>query len=261
MPTFKSDLPTRQEVLDYLDSAEPPQGPARLFHHSSGDLQRLSEFLRSSQAQAIAGTARSSVIAIGTDLSEQDREDIFLICLHIQNKVWSEFENTLNLDWYENYTRSLRFYGFAANGAPETVAPDAAADQAGDAAERGIEKAFGKQTAGLAVTALQRLKSNAAKLATFERQCTVREFSAFQVMPCRLIGPGQVDVRIYHRDFIRRPGAADTSFWRHGLDIVQSQERMQNITFQTRFFDEYRERVRQSVERQMLSSLDLFPLD
>ncbi len=261
MPTIDYDLPTHQQVLDYLDLAEPPPGPARLLQASPSALERLSAFLKSRQAQAIAGTARSSVIAIGTDLSAQDREDMFLICLHVQNKVWSEFESALNPDWYENYTRSLRFYGWAAQGRPETVATDAATDKAGDASERAIDKAFGKQTAALAVSALKQLKSNAQKLATFERQCTVREFSAFQVMPCRLIAPGQVDVRVYHRDFVRRSGATDTSFWRHGLDIVRSQERTQNITFQTRFFEPYRERVRQSVQRQMLSSLDLFPLD
>ncbi|WP_434592777.1 hypothetical protein J3Q09_24440 [Pseudomonas sp. R4-83] len=193
------------------------------------------------QAAVVGG----SVVAFAGGLPASHRDDIYMSTAYAQRATRAAFEDGLSGDWFEYYSNVLRFIGWDVPK-PQTLAPSNTSLMAGHATQR-IASVWGESFSEPMRLALRAMERNALALELFESTSVRANVGYFQMIPCIMNGPNKVQMGVYHRQFEIERVAGGFLFSEDETLIHNSVEQVAAITFNTLYYAQFRDKVKQSV--------------
>lgn len=188
-----------------------------------------------------AAVVGSGVVSFDQGLSAQDREDICLSNLYAQLATRSAYRDGLVGSWFNYYRNTLRYLGWdsARSLRPGQMGEGSVAESV----SRQISQAFDERFARSATESIGALARNPDALEAFERASLQHQSAFFQVIPCLPKSPGRIEVGLYHKQFSIRKTVSTFLFWPIEEVVLDSLEEMAVVTFNTRHYATFREKV------------------
>ncbi|MBP5945863.1 MULTISPECIES: hypothetical protein [unclassified Pseudomonas] len=206
------------------------------------------------QAAVVGG----SVVAFAGSLPASHREDIFMSTAYAQKTTRAAIEDGLSADWFEYYCKVLKFIGWDVPK-PQTLTPLRNSLMAGQATQR-ISTIMGEEFSEPMRRALVAMERNTLALKLFESTSIRGNAGFFQIIPCVMSGLNKVQMGIYNRQFRIKRQISGFLFGEDETLIHDSVEQIAAITFNTLYYAQFREKVKESVisgSLNYLSSLEI----
>lgn len=193
-------------------------------------------------ASAVVG---ASVVSFAGGLPASHREDIYMSTAFAQQSTRAAMADGLSGDWFDYYCNKLKYLGWDVPR-PQTFSPEPAAPMGSKALQR-IKASLGEEFYLPMRQAIAELERNLLAMEMFESTSLEANVGCFQMIPCVMKGAHNVEIGIYHRRFSIQREISRFLFLKNESLERESIEQLTVISFNTRHYATFREKVKKAV--------------
>ncbi|WP_157969727.1 hypothetical protein [Pseudomonas huaxiensis] len=178
------------------------------------------------------------------DIGKDVRESVQMAMLFAQRATQDVLDNQGVSDGYSFYRRQLMFLGWDARPPRESFDPNRQRRKALNDVLAQINATADSQYSDMTRWSIEALQASEAALHRFEARSLTSE--SFQLLPCRIIKPGYVDLVLYH-ETLEREELLSGFLYR---ERVVTGSRIELVRFNVRLFEQnFRRQVEKSLEQ------------
>lgn len=194
--------------------------------------------------QPRASVVGNALMSFFPDIRKEVRERVQMAMLFAQRATQDALDNQLVGDGYSFYRRQLMFLGWDAKSPRESFDPNLQRRKALNDVLGQINATADSQYSDMTRWSIEALQASEAALYRFEARSLASE--SFQLLPCRIIKPGYVDLVLYH-ETLEREEQLNGFLYR---ERVVTGSRIELVRFNVRLFEQkFGARIEKSLEQ------------
>lgn len=194
--------------------------------------------------QPRASVVGNALMSFFPDIRKEVRERVQMAMLFAQRATQDALDNQLVGDGYSFYRRQLMFLGWDAKSPRESFDPNLQRRKALNDVLGQINATADSQYSDMTRWSIEALQASEAALYRFESRSLASE--SFQLLPCRMIKPGYVDLVLYH-ETLEREEQLNGFLYR---ERVVTGSRIELVRFNVRLFEQkFGARIEKSLEQ------------
>ncbi|WP_175653364.1 hypothetical protein [Pseudomonas sp. Marseille-P9899] len=182
--------------------------------------------------QPRASVVGNALMSFFPDIRKEVRERVQMAMLFAQRATQDALDNQLVGDGYSFYRRQLMFLGWDAKSPRESFDPNLQRRKALNDVLGQINASADSQYSDMTRWSIEALQASEAALYRFEARSLASE--SFQLLPCRMIKPGYVDLVLYHETLEREEQLSGFLY----RERVVTGSRIELVRFNVRLFEQ-----------------------
>lgn len=194
--------------------------------------------------QPRAAVVGNALMSFFPDIRKEVRERVQMAMLFAQRATQDALDNQLVGDGYSFYRRQLMFLGWDAKSPRESFDPNLQRRKALNDVLGQINATADSQYSDMTRWSIEALQASEVALYRFEARSLASE--SFQLLPCRMIKPGYVDLVLYHETLEREEQLSGFLY----RERVVTGSRIELVRFNVRLFEQkFGARIEKSLEQ------------